>query len=338
MADLEKIENYITTIEKCLQAIRREVSSGRPQIRVITNQPTSGVSVRMNGKQIIGEERPVEQDRDHDIIVTPSDQSLGFASRVMHDPQWPEAVPEDLLCDSMNEDDLIARSESILDATIDSSLEGLNFLDFGCGAGYTARQAALRGVKKSVGYDIRRDDAWNDHGAIMTDVIDELDRRSFDVILVHDVLDRCERPLEVLRQVYDLLAPGGVVYVRCHPWSSRTGGHLYKQINKAYAHLAVNDDVMRRLGIEVEPIRRVLRPLRTYKELFTQAGFKIRHEDQKTEAIENFFRNNQDAKNAVIRHWDHERNRDPSLTEAKVMDILQIHFIDFVLQAGGGVL
>ena len=46
---------------------------------------------------------------------------------------WPESVPNFLVNKEVSEKDQINRANAVLDMTLDKTLEGLNFLDFGCG-------------------------------------------------------------------------------------------------------------------------------------------------------------------------------------------------------------
>ena len=64
--------------------------------------------------------------------------------------EWPEAVPEFLICED-TEEDKSDRAEGILDF-MGLDLDGKKFLDFGCGEGHVAMKAA-ESAKVSVGYD-----------------------------------------------------------------------------------------------------------------------------------------------------------------------------------------
>lgn len=152
---------------------------------------------------------------------------------------WPESVPEHLMA-GPTDDDQIKRARAVLDMMLDRSMESLNFLDFGCGEGWVANEALKRGCKLSTGYDITPNDNWEklDHGAQFTSVYNEIPKNHYDVIFLFDVLDHCFDPEEVMKQVYDCVKGTGVVYVRCHPWTSRHATHLWKKgFNKAYLHL-----------------------------------------------------------------------------------------------------
>lgn len=329
--DIQKITKYIETIETLCEKVRVEIGSDKPVVSVRTSQEGCGVSVRQNGKIKLGEER--EFSRGAPTVVRKA-QTLDLASRIINDPNWPVAVHQDLLCEP-TESDLNARAEGILDIMIDSNPADKRFLDFGCGLGHTTRKMLERGVSKAIGYDPKMNpeiwDAFQEPRLCFTNDINNAGER-FDIIMAYDVLDHCERPVESLRRLHKLLTPNGVLYVRCHPWSSRTGGHMYHQINKAYIHLAVDDDILIRLGHKVEPIKKIRRPLSTYKEWFMTTSFNIRCENKTSETLENFFKEDPIANDSILRHWDGDRARDHSLTTAKIFDILETHFVDFCLQ------
>lgn len=330
--DIQKVENYLSNIETLIAKIRNEIYDGKTRVRIITNQTDSGVVVRQNGQVIAGRARGTSSRR---VINTQVEQTLDFANRIINDPSWPAAVPIDLICEPTHEDYSI-RADSVLDIMVDSNMSNKRFLDFGCGLGYMARQSLLRvhPPREAVGYDPKRQ-SWERFRGIpnlkLTDQIESLEPSSFDIILAYDVLDHCERSEQAVAQMKRLLAPDGVIYTRCHPWSSRTGGHMYNQINKAYIHLALNDVLFEKLGYEVEPIRKIIRPLMTYKEWFTQAGLKVLRENVQREVLENYFKDNLEVKKSLYRHWDGERNRDPNMDELKVEQILEINHCDYIL-------
>jgi len=62
----------------------------------------------------------------------------------------------------------------------------------------------------------------------------------YDFILINDVLDHAADPLDMLEQVNKIRNPETKIVVRCHPWTSRHGTHVYKQMNKAFLHLIFN--------------------------------------------------------------------------------------------------
>lgn len=152
---------------------------------------------------------------------------------------WPEAVPQFLATKEPTTEDQINRANAVLDMMLDRQVEDCNFLDFGCGDGWIAKQALQRGVAESYGYDIKTSDNWSNITDInFTTNFNDLRKSYYDVIFLYDVLDHAQDPLMIMNQVKSVLKQDGIVYVRCHPWVSKHATHLYKQgINKAYLHL-----------------------------------------------------------------------------------------------------
>lgn len=208
---------------------------------------------------------------------------------LMSIPSWPEAAPEKLNRKASKKD-MIDRANSVLDFTIGRSLQGKKFLDFGCGAGWEAYQAHLLGAETS-GYDIVSSSEWKDmNGTFFTTDIQELKKDYYDCILLMDVLDHCQDPMLIMSQVKSLIKKNGVVYVRCHPWTSRHATHLFKQgINKAYLHLFLTYTEIAQFLSE-PPIftRPEKNPLEAYHWWFHE--FDIKKESAITEPVDNFFK------------------------------------------------
>jgi SAM-dependent methyltransferase len=124
-------------------------------------------------------------------------------------------------------------------------VEGAKFLDYGCGDGWITQEICKRGVMESWGYDIKESRNWSKlKGKIeMCSKREELPKSPnyFDAIMLYDVLDHCENPVELMAHVRNCVKHTGTVYVRCHPWTSKHATHLFKHgVNKAYLHLFLN--------------------------------------------------------------------------------------------------
>lgn len=203
---------------------------------------------------------------------------------------WPESVPSFLVNKEVSEKDQINRANAVLDMTLDRSIENLSFLDFGCGDGWIAQEAMNRGASESYGYDITKSNNWDNlKNAIFTNDYSNLKKNNFDVIMLYDVLDHCHDPIELMRQVRECLKKDGVVYARCHPWTSKHASHLYKNgINKSYVHLFLNYNEIYDL-IENAPIftRIEKSPLEAYHHWFS--NFNIAKERFIKESVSEFF-------------------------------------------------
>lgn len=86
---------------------------------------------------------------------------------------------------------------------------------------------------------------------------------TFDAVFAHQVLQHLRRPVEALRQMRSLLAPGGVLGVRVLDWGSTI---FYPESEGMRRYLAIQFDVDRRDGTEPNAGRHLRRWLR-------EAGF-----------------------------------------------------------------
>jgi SAM-dependent methyltransferase len=167
--------------------------------------------------------------------------------------QWPQAAPDFLICEESDKDKY-ERAEGIL-AYMGQDIKGKKFLDFGCGEGHVAQKAVELGAESAIGYDTKQLggltwDSQTGNCLLTTDIEKAKAGGPYDLILLYDVLDHSEDPVNILATARDMLAPQGRIYVRCHPISSRHATHLYKKINKAYIHLVFTDDELKQLGYE----------------------------------------------------------------------------------------
>lgn len=187
--------------------------------------------------------------------------------------KWPLAVELRHLGDPNSDDHKLARAKTIIDRLIDTNLTDKKVLDYGCGEGFLAFAAADEAAA-SIGYDPCRQgwaqfpDRYN--LGFVQDYDDLAEHAPFDLIVLYDVLDHIEEedPSAFLKGVIDLMADDGRLFVYCHPWCSRHGGHNYHGINKAYSQLLFpSDDVLK-----------VLRPMQEYKDWFSNAGLVINYE------------------------------------------------------------
>jgi len=189
---------------------------------------------------------------------------------------WPEAIDKHLEATATQEDQ-INRANAVLDTMISRSTDGINFLDFGCGDGWMAKQMLLRKVCTSTGFDLITSDCWNQNdGVHFCSAFRELKKSHYDMIMLYDVLDHCEDPLLIMKQVRSLLAEDGVVYIRCHPWTAKHASHLYKDgLNKAYIHLFLTWDEIIDEGHTPLFTRMEKNPLEAYQWWFKSSEFNV---------------------------------------------------------------
>ena len=249
--------------------------------------------------------------------------------------KWPEALPDEL--NSTDEDFQLYRASRILNEFITDDIGGKSFLDFGCGKGHVAYLAAnLLKPLKSIGYDIK-DDNWEhfekEDNLLFTTNIKELKLNApYDIILLNDVLDHCNKPAETLAQIKELKSENAQVFLRMHPWTSRHGQHLHEQLNKSYLHLVFSEMELYSIGVKPRSkIQKYLDPLAEYRNLIANAGFTIQSEDIVTQSLDSFFTSNKKIASRISKNWKDDKN--PMLANGVgfPQNILEIQFVDYVL-------
>lgn len=232
---------------------------------------------------------------------------------------WPLAIRQDLINYDPEE-----KAETILDMLVMDHFNDRKFLDYGCRSGHTVNVAAKRGASLAVGFDLDPNWQFSDTDKMLfsSDLDYVGEHGPYDIILLYDILDHCENPIEVLQNVKNLLAENGKIYIRCHPWCSRHGGHLHEKINKAYLHLIFNDVELTRLGYECKPTNKLLHPLQSYHQWFDSAGLSINLELPIEGDVEPYFLYDNILYKRLQRLWENEN----------IASYIAIHFVDYVLE------
>jgi SAM-dependent methyltransferase len=248
---------------------------------------------------------------------------------------WPQAVFAVQIADDNSERDKEERAQGICDIIL-PPLPGKRFLDFGCGEGHVAK-CVSKEASVSVGYDVQRPAkspfVWEEEEGELL-LTKELDRVKslgpYDAILMYDVLDHAvgDSQAGLLSKAGDLLSEGGRIYLRCHPWCGRHGGHAYKRLNKAFAHLVLTKEEMGSLGVDVEEVVRVTKPLYAYGEAIKKAGLAQDSEPEiDSQEVEDFFRDTPVVRDRILKAWgvDKWEHDPPSFQMSQC-------FVDYVLK------
>ena len=230
--------------------------------------------------------------------------------KLLGSAEWPQAIDEELL----EPIDKTQRAHCIIDFTIGSHLSNgvENFLDFGCGSGETVKIAPEYGVKNAVGYDIEPAEG------VTTKFKEVQEKGPYDVIIVEDVLDHLidETINDAVAKIVSVLAPGGMAFVRCHPYWSRAGTHLPAHgTNKAYAHIFFPE-------LRGEHTNKILHPVHHYRNVFCQQGLQIAHELLCRQEVEDFFKNH-------VQMW---YMLEKSLKAHNFLWQLRVQYAEFALQ------
>lgn len=240
--------------------------------------------------------------------------------------EWPLAVDPDCICE--DEEKKSIRASAILDMYVAEYLKDKKFLDFGCGEGHVAHEANKRETALSIGYDVNKQWSFDDDPDKMfftTDFEFVKNNGPYDVILLFDVLDHCtEDPIDLLNKIKPLLKNEGRLYVKCHPWCSRHGSHLYRQLNKAFLHLIMDEvELTRFAGVNSEHCIKINKPLETYRYWFESTGYEIKSELPQITKVEDFFKQVNSTGNKIKDHWE----------EGEIPENhMQIDFVDYVLE------
>jgi SAM-dependent methyltransferase len=249
--------------------------------------------------------------------------------------QWAYAVNPNLIVNLSSKSEQISRANSILDYfnLSHSILEGKKFLDFGCGQGYVPRQTSERGAI-AFGYDINHQ--WRDTETYLTDQWNKiLDNAPYDFVMIYDVLDHLQddHPIDCLHKIKTILAPEGVVYLRCHPWCSRTGNHSYNNKNKAYIHYFFTDEELEEMGASGIYTHKIVHPLTTYNDWLLKAGFHKIKEEVKRDWLEPFWQEDPLLYQMICSHWKSSYEETLANGTKFPQYQMEISFADYILRA-----
>lgn len=255
----------------------------------------------------IVEDKPPES-HEHQIPQAPD---WAEVEKLLASEEWPDAVFPAQITDENSERDKEERAEGISDILL-PPLKGKKFLDFGCGEGHVAKHVSKEAAL-AVGYDPVRPAKsqlqWEEaQGSMLltTDFQRVKNSGPYDVVLLYDVIDHVEGASagEVLAKAAEVLDDNGKIFLRCHPWCGRHGGHLYRQINKAFVHLVLHDDELKCKGAPPEHNTRVIKPLHAYSEAIKASGLIQESEPEvDSQEVEAFFRDTPVVRDRILKHW-----------------------------------
>jgi 2-polyprenyl-3-methyl-5-hydroxy-6-metoxy-1,4-benzoquinol methylase len=330
--DKDKVKKYLQVIKRAVLLIQEQFDSDS----VVDEDMMQEILGEVNKENIVDKPESKKTFKvDSTVKVTKKENDSDKENRLrqkhvqslMEIDCWPEAVPNFLVGGEVSDTDQINRANAVLDMMLDRSVENLNFLDFGCGEGWIANEVMKRGVATSTGYDLWTKPNWVKFDKpTFTNLFSDLKSEYYDLIMLYDVIDHCDNPLDVVDKIKSLLSPNGIVYVRCHPWISKHGSHVYKQgLNKSYVHLFLTYEELTE-NIDEPPlfVRRELNPLEAYRYWFND--FEISKERIIREELSEFFLV-PSFKKLVIAEQELPEER-----HEEFFKDMEIQFVDYVLE------
>jgi 2-polyprenyl-3-methyl-5-hydroxy-6-metoxy-1,4-benzoquinol methylase len=279
-------------------------------------------------RSLLEENTPLMALNDHDRLSEITSLRLLAKS-----DRWPLALPKELICGE-DENQKLARAADIANDLIRTDLTDKKLLDFGCGEGHVAYVAAdLVGIKLAMGYD-PIDQNWRHFGdkagLQFSTFFEEVKKNGpYDVIVINDVLDHADQ--NILLKAKEVKTPNGRIYLRCHPWTSRHGTHLYEELNRAYLHLVFSTDELFGMGLKGIPTQKIIDPLKNYRKLIEEAGLSIAEEEIIKQPVEVFFTYEPAVLRRIKANWKKSESKTLAAGTEFPRDVLEIQFVDFIL-------
>jgi 2-polyprenyl-3-methyl-5-hydroxy-6-metoxy-1,4-benzoquinol methylase len=243
---------------------------------------------------------------------------------------WPLAMDENKIVQDTEEEKL-HHSAQYINFVLKNKIYEKKVLDFGCKEGHLGYVAStLFNTSLMCSYDLENHN-W-DHFEKSENLIytnnwdDVVSHGPYDVININDVIDHSQEFDKSLEKIIKVKSESGRIYVRCHPWTSRHGGHLENQLNKAYLHLVFTENELYQLGVKPTNVAMFTDPLATYSNLFKQAGLTIMREYIHRKSVELFFVHNPTILRRIKEKWKNSNSADKFPRE-----ILEIEYVDFTL-------
>lgn len=350
--------SYLKDISENLLKITKILENADPVLKIQSNPHKEPIALKPELINPVVETKvnPVVETKEQPPIVEPTETFLNKEDNksyaeyfnelkeLLESEVWPQAVDPELICDDSSVDDQETRAEGLIDFLIDEDLEGKKFLDFGCGEGHVAQKALEKNPLISMGYDIKAHSSWptlvfppEKKDGLTTDWDKIIANGPYDVVLINDVLDHLEGIEHVaqLKKIKDVMTPGGRVYVRCHPYCSRHGTHLYKKMNKAFIHLIFSEVELARLGLSSGLFtHKIIHPNMVYKQWFNDSGFDLISDNNIINNLEDFFHMNPIVNERIKDNW-RGKSVDPQLNNGRSFPSYQLRivWIDFILRA-----
>lgn len=169
------------------------------------------------------------------------------------------------------------------------AMQDMRCLEIGCGRGESAVRLAQRLHCVVTGVDTQAYPEWPEHQGehVRLLEVDLTEKRvfapaSFDYIFSFAVLEHVQRPLSMLEVMFDLLKPGGQIYVTANLYRGPMASHCYREVFFPWPHLLFETSVFERFYRDLDRRQGVAAPAWVnklthlhYLEKVRQLGFEI---------------------------------------------------------------
>lgn len=278
------------------------------------NELLATIEILKNNMEELERKIKLLPDEDNNPISSPveietlsnnqEEQEIANLRALLNNPEWVEAVPADLICNEKDHDDKIVRGRGIRDIFYSGyDYTNKKVLDFGTGYAHLTEAINEKNPALVVGYDIENNfqiDLTRQPKIKLTSSWEEVVKNApYDLVIMYDVFDHLidESPASVLMKIKDVMSDTSVIRMRCHPFISRHGGHVYNTINKSYIHLVFNERELKLLGHDMKnyPSKKIIYPMKMYRSAINESKLKIISENVVNEPAEQFFLNGEIA-------------------------------------------
>ncbi len=131
------------------------------------------------------------------------------------------------------------------------NIHGKRVLEIGCGRGHAVAEFARSYGCRATGIDIKEYAEWDRLNSpsirfIKSDISTvDISIGPFDIIVSFVVLEHVKHPFSALKNAFDLLAPGGSMYLTANLYRGPKASHRYRQVFFPWPHLLFSNQVFK---------------------------------------------------------------------------------------------